>query len=71
MPRQPKLPEGPPVKRRKRQIPGKAATRRTFLIHLYDDEYELIRRAAVEAGQSMSGYIALAVVSRAKRDLNE
>jgi uncharacterized protein (DUF1778 family) len=71
MQRKSKSPQDLLVKRRKRQIPGKAATRRTFLVHLYDDEYELIRRAAVQNGQSMSGYIAHVATTQAKQELDE
>ncbi len=39
------------------------------MLYLYQDELELLRRAAIQKGMSMSGYIFFAAYEKAKADL--
>lgn len=57
-----------PEKRRKRAIPGRAKEQKKVMVYLYEDEHELIYSAAVRSGLSVSGYMALAAMDKARRE---
>jgi predicted HicB family RNase H-like nuclease len=56
-------------KRRKRAIPGRSAESRKLMVYLYDDEHELIREAAITNGTSMSAYLVMAAIEKARREI--
>ena len=57
------------MKRRKRSVPGRSSEGKKVMIYLYEDEYNVIRKAAIKRGSSISGYVSTVAIDKAKEEL--